>query len=90
MPQWPDRDPEERTAGELDFGPHLSPGDSLASVVWTMPQGLTLLDDDTDGTLARVRFTGGTPGRWYDLKAHATTERSDVIPRSVRVYVTNR
>lgn len=78
-------------------------GDTLSSITWTVPTGLTkvsegisttaLIDNGVTyaaGEVAVVRISGGTVDTDYTITCTATTASGDVDQRSIIVAVRDR
>jgi hypothetical protein len=64
-------------------------GGSIASVVHTVPDGLTKVSEGVDGTTSTVRISGGVHGRTYMVQAAATMSTGEVINRPLVLTVFN-
>lgn len=98
MISFPPRAPDAIRTYGLDWSGTLASGDTLASVAWTVPAGLTLVSQGANseivtegrnsyaaGTLALVRLSGGTAGTDYTLTCAVVTAQGDRDSRSVRL-----
>lgn len=74
----PDKDPGDTADFPIDFGPLLASAEEIASVVWTVPVGLTNVLEEIDGTgkFAILWLSGGTAGVCYRITAAVTTDAS--------------
>ena len=57
----------------VDFAPWLGSGPSIASVVWTVPSGLTQADSSNTSTTATNYFSSATDDKEYAVKCTITT-----------------
>lgn len=73
------KDPDATLDYTVDWTSWMASGDSIASVAWTIPSGLTQVSSSNTNTTATVWLSGGTVGQSYSVKAKITT--SSVIPR---------
>lgn len=82
--QFPDKDPGDTVDFPVDFTNVLESAEQIASVVWTVPAGLTSVLEEIDGTgkFAIIWLSGGTEGTCYRLTAAVTT---DATPQ-VRIF----
>lgn len=76
-------------------GPWLPAGDSIATSVWTVPDGLVLGTGDkaptiTGGNLTRCWLSGGTAGTTYQVTNQITTVDGRVDERSLTIQCVNR
>lgn len=98
MISFPPRAPDAIRTYGLDWSGTLATGDTLASVAWTVPAGLTLVSQGVNssavaegrysyaaGTLAMVRLSGGLAGADYTLTCAVVTAQGDRDSRTVRL-----
>lgn len=91
-----------RTYG-LYWGDDLAAGDTLASCAWTLPAGLTLVNQGINaaqmseglrtypiGTVAWVRVSGGADATNYDCTCHIVTAAGDEDDRTLRLACAER
>ena len=91
-----------RTYG-LYWGDTLTEGDTLATVAWDIPAGMTLVSEGPNlaaitedgetfaiGTVALVRLDGGTSGTVYPCVCHIVTTDGDEDERTIEIVVTER
>lgn len=96
-------DPDAVRTYAVYWGNNLASGDTLASVAWTVPDGMTLVAEDVNaavvvengityaiGTCAMVRLSGGTAGETYELLCHIVTTAGDEDDQTVTVTCTER
>lgn len=64
-------------------------GDSLtiSSSVWSGPAGITIVDDDIDGSTTIVKVSGGTWGETYELSNTITASNSETETRTLLVRI---
>ncbi len=97
------KDPDAVRTYGFFWGNNLTQGDTLASVAWTVPAGLTLVsqgvnaspvDEDgrsyATGTVAMVRLSGGSAGTDYPCVCHITTTNGDADERTLTVLCRER
>ena len=65
-------------------------GQTIASVAWTVPAGLTKGAESNTTTVAQVRLSGGTVGVTYTVTCRITTNTGQIEDRSFRVVVRER
>ena len=76
----------------------LESGESVSSVTWTVPAGLTKVTDFPNytggdynaGGIIKVALTGGTAGTDYDVLAHWVTSLGRERDRTFRLRVQQR
>lgn len=64
--------------------------DTIVSVLWTVPTGLTLTTQTNSATVATVWLSGGTAGTTYDVGCRITTAAGRVDERTMRVCCVQR
>lgn len=88
--RWPDKDPADVLDYGLDLAEFLSltsPADTIASVAWTVPAGLTAGVQSHANGIATTWLSGGTAGTDYTITATITTTGGRTIERSAAIYV---
>lgn len=88
--RWPDKDPADVLDYTIDWSEELaapSPADAIASVVWTVPGGLTQGATLVQGGRTTVWLSGGTAGTDYTVTCRITTDQGRVIERSRKIRV---
>lgn len=53
-------------------------GDTMSTVTWTVPSGLTVDAESSTATLANIRISGGTFGETYELANVLTATNGEV------------
>ena len=99
---WIQKDPADALDYALPWADWLA-GDTLQTVTWTVPAGLTkdsqsvnLAPVTVDGveyaasTVATVWLSGGTPGEIYTITCRVVTAGGRTTERDFRVVVVNR
>jgi hypothetical protein len=85
------KDPAATLDYALDWSRWLPAGETLGAVVWTVPEGLELVEQSETGTLATVVLSGGTAGETYRIGCRITTTPGGLEDeRSISMSVTNR
>lgn len=67
--------------------------DTISSVVWTVPDGLTLVNQIHTSTVATVFLGGGVLGKEYEVSAQITTNANPnprIYNRSFRLQIRNK
>lgn len=88
--RWPDKDPADVLDYSLDWNDQLqlvTPADTIAAVVWTVPAGLTAGAQYHAAGVATTWISGGTAGTDYRVTCRVTTSAGRVIERTVALYV---
>lgn len=92
IPYHAHKDPGEIKDYSVDFSGDLATGDSVSSVAWTVPSGLTH-DENNDtlsGAIATLKVGGGTHKKSYLVVAVATTAQSMTLTAAFWVPVWNK
>ena len=84
------KDPDDVLDYVFHWSDWLETGETLGSVAWDVPTGLTQDDDDVGATTATVWLSGGTAGETYTVGCKVTTNTTRVCERSFRVLVAER
>jgi len=64
--------------------------DTLSSVVWTVPSGITKHDENNSSYIATIWLSGGTLGQSYDIVCSITTIAGRVDSRTITVIIRDR
>ena len=87
MIRLPFKDPDEKLRYEIDWAPRLGADDDIASVVWTMPDGLTLVSESLDGTVSILTIEGGEADEYYNISGRCTATSGQIYDERCRVRV---
>lgn len=60
---------------------------AIASAVWDVPSGITLVSQDESGTLASIVLSGGTDGVDYELTCRMTATGGAVEDKTIIIQV---
>lgn len=82
-------DPSEVKWYSIDMSPYMGSGVSIASVVWTVPTGITKEAQAETASLAKIKLSGGTHGQHKTLTALVTGDDNETFEQSVFVPVYN-
>ena len=87
IPLWT-KDPDEIITRGLNWSEYLSPEETIATAVWTVPAGIIGVQVD-QFALKRtlIRLLGGTLNTTYSLACKITTSSGDAPQRSIRISV---
>lgn len=91
--RWPDKDPADVLDYGLDWSNQLSlakPDDTISSVTWTVPAGLTSGAQSVVGSVAVIWLSGGTAGANgtdYTITCRIVTAGARTLERSVNLQV---
>jgi hypothetical protein len=83
---WPAKDPNDILDYSIDFADWLGT-DTLATVTWTVPTGLTKGSQSNSSTVALVWLSGGTAGATYEVLCRITTAGGRTHDKSVKLRV---
>jgi hypothetical protein len=86
----PPKDPHATLDYTVDWSDWLAAGETLASVTWTVPAGLTQADAAQTATQAQIWLTGGTAGASYTVACRVTTSAGRIDERSMLIAVAER
>jgi hypothetical protein len=71
----------------VDWTTWMAAGDSLATVTWTVPSGITKVSDTTDGAKCIIWLSGGTVGQNYTLTCSIVTTDGRTDSRQIVIKV---
>lgn len=86
---WPNKDAQEELDYQVDFTSLLA-GDTIATVTWTVPAGLTLESQSNTPTVATVWLSGGSDGISYTVVCTITTAGGRTFEQSVKIKIKTR
>lgn len=85
------KDPNATLDWTFDWTPWLSKiGDSISSIAWTVPAGLTQESVSNSLTKATIWLSGGTDGTSYEVSARITTVGGRIDDRTFGIDVVSR
>ena len=65
-------------------------GDTIATILWTVPAGITQDSESESTTSATVWLSGGTVGETYQLVNRITTAGGRTEDRTIRITIVQR
>ena len=83
------KDPQARLDYAVDWSLWLS-GDTIASVAWTVPAGLTMESQSHTATVATVWLAGGEVGATYTVVCEVTTAAGRTDDRTLEIICVQR
>ena len=83
------KDPDATLDYAVDWAPYLD-NDTIESVLWTVPAGLSLTAQSNDDTVATVWLSGGTVGISYEVVCRITTMAGRIDDRTISVLIVNK
>lgn len=82
------KDPSARKDYPVDFTDWLDPiPDTIASVLWTVPSGITNYSESFTTKIATIWLTGGTLGTTYAINCRITTTGGRIEEQSFVVEI---
>lgn len=90
LPSWPDKDPNEVLDYTIDWTSRLIGSDTVSSVVWTVPSGITKDSQSNDTTKAVIWLSGGSNTRTYPITCQVTTASGRVMEQSVTLKLAEK
>jgi hypothetical protein len=85
------KDPDDDRPFAIDWTDALPPGETITSVVWAVPAGITNVSTSNTATTATIRLSGGTDGTTYRVGCKITTMPSGYkLERSIGIRVAHR
>lgn len=84
------KDPQAVLNYVFDWSLWLALGETISSVVNTVPAGLTLTSASNTTTTATLKLSGGTAGQSYKVSNRITTSTSQVDERTIIIQVDER
>lgn len=90
IPYHDHKDPGEIKDYSVDFSGDLPAGDTIATVNWVAPAGITEGDSSLAGAIATIELSGGVAGTAYRIAAEATTAGGFVLTAAFWVPVVDK
>ena len=86
MPNQFVKDPDAILDYAIDWTSWLS-GDTISTVTWTVPAGITKTAQSNSTTVATIWLSGGAAGVEYSLICRIVTAAARTDDRSIKIYV---
>ena len=80
------KDPSARKDYAIDWTEWLD-GDTIDTVEWTVPDGITEYATSNTTTVATIWLTGGTAGKEYAVVCQITTDGGRIDQRTITIRV---
>lgn len=80
------KDPDAKLDYQIDWAAWLA-GDTIQSVAWTIPAGITSPTTSNTTTTTTIWLQGGTAGSYYEVSCKITTAAGRIEERSFGVEV---
>jgi hypothetical protein len=77
------KDPDATLDYGVDWGAWLPTGDTISSVAWDVPSGLTQAGQSATSSVATVWLSGGTVDLEYSVRCRVTTVAGRVDDRTL-------
>lgn len=85
------KDPHAKLDYSVDWTQWLAPDtDSLSSVTWSVPAGISLVAQSNTSKVATVWLASGTAGQSYDIINHIQTVSGRIDERTFTIVVRNK
>jgi len=82
------KDPDSQMDYDVDFTAWLAPiTDTIASVVWVVPTGITNVTASNTSQIAKIFLSGGTVGQKYRIVCRITTAAATPRIKDKSFYV---
>lgn len=88
--RWEDKDPADVADYGVEWQDQLAlinPVDTISSVTWTVPAGLTSGAQAVVGSVAVIWLSGGNAGEDYTITCRIVTAGARTLERSVKLLV---
>lgn len=84
---------EPKSAGEVqdyavDWSNELAQSETISSVTWTVPAGITKDSDSESSGITTIDLSGGTAGEEYEILCSIVTSDSRTYEKTIIVPVT--
>ena len=89
MKRWPFKDPDEVLDFEVDWTSRIGV-DTISTVTWTVPAGLTKVSQAIAGKVAGVFLSGGTDGQSYNVGCRVVTAGGRTYDETIVLPVRTR
>jgi len=86
---WPDKDPGDKRTFSVSGEDVWDSGETVASAVWTIPDGITKVGQNESGQEAFLTLQGGTDATTYTFTVAITTSTGSIWERDVKLRVRN-
>lgn len=87
---WDAKDPNEVLDYSIDWNPRLVSGDTISTVTWTIPVGITQGAASNANGVTSVFISGGTENAVYTVQCRITTTGGRTMDQSVKLKIKSR
>ena len=84
------KDPDATLDFEVDWSDWLATGETISSVAWDVPAGITHSTDSKSTTAATIWLSSGTAGNTYNVGCQITTSSTRTPERTIQIVVFER
>jgi hypothetical protein len=84
------KDPQAILDYGFDWTDWLDEHETISSVTWTVPSGITKVSQTESSTEALIWLSGGTAGTNYDVVCHIVTSATRADDRTMTIKVAQR
>lgn len=81
------KDPDALDYVTIDWSRELDTSETIATVAWDVPAGLTNASGSETVTTATINLTGGTDGEVYEVGCRITTSVGRVLDKTIFIEV---
>jgi len=85
--QAPDKHPSSQKWYYLKWSATELQNATIASAVWTVPSGITKLDQSINGMLTGIKLSGGTLDAEYQITVAITTSFPEVLYETLSIKI---
>jgi len=83
------KDPDSTEDYPFNWAPELD-GDTISTVSWSLPDGLTQVSTSNTTTVATIFVSGGSEGQFYRIRCRITTAGGRTWDRTAVLEVAQR
>lgn len=87
---WPFKDPDEVLDYSIDWSNRIDAGDTISTVTWSFPAGITKVSQSLAGNVATCFVSGGTEGVAYSIGCRVVTTGGRTMDETVKLKVKTR
>lgn len=81
------KDPDATLDYGIDWSDWLDSGDTISSVTWVVPTGITKTAQSHTDTISMIWLSGGTLGQSYDIVCRITTTGGRIDDRTFTIRI---
>lgn len=84
---WPPKNPLDNWIYGFNWERHIPEADTIASVLWIVPEGLIRTGQGLEDKITKVRLNGGIIGKRYLVTCRITNQNGDTLYRSAHLTI---